>query len=46
MQDGPEPRALPARQEVHVHHHWHGVTAENFAAILADVNHADRERVD
>jgi len=31
-----EPRALPARQEVHLH--FHGVTAEDVAAILADVN--------
>jgi hypothetical protein len=34
MQDRPEPRALPARHEVHVHHHWHGVTAEDVAAII------------
>jgi hypothetical protein len=27
---------LPARQEVHPH--FHGVTAEDVAAILADVN--------
>ena len=45
----PEPRALPPRQEVHVHHHWHGVTAEDVAAIIAiiaRVNHGDRGRVD
>jgi hypothetical protein len=31
---------------VHVHHHWHGVTAGDVATILANVNHGDRERVD
>jgi hypothetical protein len=35
VQDGTEPRALPARQEIHVHHHWHGVSADEIAAILA-----------
>jgi len=32
-----------------VHHHWHGVTAEDVAAIIAiiaRVNHGDRGRVD
>jgi hypothetical protein len=24
----------PARSEVHIHHHWHGVTAEDVAAII------------
>jgi hypothetical protein len=33
VQDRPEPRALPARQEVHLH--FHGVTAEDVAEILA-----------
>jgi len=32
----PEPRALPARHEVHLH--FHGVDAEGMAEILADVN--------
>ena len=36
----PEPRALPARQEVHLH--FHGVDAEDVAAILANVNYEDR----
>jgi hypothetical protein len=35
VQDRPEPRALPARQEVHLH--FHGVDAEDVAAILRDV---------
>ena len=39
-QDRTQPRALPARQEVHLH--FHGVTAEDVAAILADVNYEDR----
>jgi hypothetical protein len=43
-QDRPEPRALPARPELHLH--FHGVTAEDVAAILADVNHDDHGRVD
>ena len=31
----PEPRtALGQAPEVHVHHHWHGVDAEDVAAIL------------
>jgi hypothetical protein len=34
VQGRPEPRALPPRQEVHVHHHWHGVSAEDVAAII------------
>jgi hypothetical protein len=46
VQGRAEPRALPARQEVHVHHHWHGVGAEDVAAVLARVNHGDRGRVD
>jgi hypothetical protein len=36
VQDRPEPRALPARQEMHLH--FHGVTAEDVAAILDGVN--------
>lgn len=44
VQDRPEPRALSARQEVHLH--FYGVTAEDVAAILARVNHEDREHVD
>jgi hypothetical protein len=36
VQDRPAPRALPARQEVHLH--FHGIDAEDVAAILADVN--------
>jgi hypothetical protein len=40
----PEPRALPARQEVHLH--FHGVTAEEVAEVLARVNHKDQKRVD
>jgi hypothetical protein len=34
MQDRPEPRALPARQELHLH--FHGVGAEDVAVIIAD----------
>jgi hypothetical protein len=34
-QGRPEPRALPARQEVHLH--FHGVSAEEVAAIVAGV---------
>ena len=31
----PEPRtALGHAPEVHVHHHWHGVSAEDVAAVL------------
>jgi hypothetical protein len=44
VQGRPEPRVLPARQEVHLH--FHGVTAEDVAAILARVNRDDRGRVD
>ena len=33
VQDRPEPRALPARADVHLH--FHGVSAEDIAAILA-----------
>jgi hypothetical protein len=36
VQDRPEPRALPARPEVHLH--FHRMTAEDVAAILARVN--------
>jgi hypothetical protein len=32
VQDRTEPRALPARQEVHLH--FHGVTAEDVAEII------------
>jgi hypothetical protein len=46
VQDRAEPRALPAPQEVHVHHHWHGVTAEDVAEILARDNRDGHERVD
>jgi hypothetical protein len=32
----PQRAALPpAAGQVHIHHHWHGVTAEDVAAILA-----------
>ena len=41
VQDRTEPRALPARQEVHLH--FDGVTADDVAAILARVNHDDPE---
>jgi hypothetical protein len=43
-QDRPEPRALPARPEVHLH--FHGVTAEDVAAIVAGVNHDGHGRVE
>jgi hypothetical protein len=36
VQDRPEPRPLPARPELHLH--FHGVSAEDVAAIVADVN--------
>jgi hypothetical protein len=36
MQGRAEPRALPARQELHLH--FHGVTAEDVAAIIARQN--------
>jgi hypothetical protein len=36
VQGRTEPWALPARPEVHLH--FHGVTAEDVAAILARVN--------
>ena len=36
VQDRTEPRALPARPEVHLH--FHRMTAEDVAAILARVN--------
>ena len=36
VQGRSEPRALPARPELHLH--FHGVSAEDMAAILADVN--------
>jgi hypothetical protein len=29
------PQAIGPAPEVHVHHHWHGVSAEDVAAILA-----------
>jgi len=29
-----------------VYLHFHGITAEDVAAILADVNHGDHEHVD
>jgi hypothetical protein len=32
----PQRRAIEARGQVHIHHHWHGVTAEDVAAILRD----------
>ena len=44
MQGRPEPPTLPARQEMHLH--FHGVTAEDVAAILNRVNHDGQERVD
>ena len=44
LPDRPEPRALPARQEVHLH--FHGITAADVAEVLARVNHGDRGRVD
>jgi hypothetical protein len=40
VQGRSQPRVLPARPEVHLH--FHGVTAEDVAAIVADVNHEDR----
>jgi hypothetical protein len=30
-----EPQTIEAPREVHVHHHWHGVSADEVAAILA-----------
>ena len=39
-------RHRAAQQEIHVHHRWHGVTAEDVSAILARVNHDGRGRVD
>jgi hypothetical protein len=33
-QDRTGPRALPPRQELHVHHHWHGVSAEQVAEVI------------
>jgi hypothetical protein len=44
VQGRSEPRALPARPEIHVHHHWHGVSAEGLSAILARVTHDDHGR--
>jgi len=41
LQDRPERRAPPARQEVHLH--FHRVSAKEVAAILADVNQEGRE---
>ena len=38
------PGALPAHPELHLH--FHGITAEDVAAILADVNRDCRGRVD
>jgi hypothetical protein len=39
IQTPPAPRPLPASRppaiEQHVHHHWHGVSAEDVAAIIA-----------
>ncbi len=32
------PPAIEQAPEVHVHHHWHGVSAEDVAAILRDGN--------
>ena len=42
----PRAAAAAAQQEIHVHHRWHGVTAEDVSAILARVNHDGRGRVD
>jgi len=42
VQDRIQPRELPARQEVHLH--FHGVTAQDVAAILARVNRDNRAR--
>jgi hypothetical protein len=39
VQGRSEPRALPARQEVHLH--FYGVSTEDVAAILAHVNRED-----
>jgi hypothetical protein len=36
-QDRPEPQALPARQEVHLH--FHGVSAADIAAALRQLPH-------
>jgi hypothetical protein len=44
VQDHPEARALPGRRELHLH--FHGITAEDVAEVLARVNHGDRWRVD
>lgn len=41
---GPQRPAIKAPREVHLH--FHGVTAEDVAAILARVNHQDHERAD
>jgi hypothetical protein len=30
----PQRRAIEAPGQVHIHHHWHGVTAEEVAAII------------
>jgi hypothetical protein len=38
----PQPPAIEALREVHLH--FHGVTAEDVAAIIARVNHEDRQR--
>jgi hypothetical protein len=43
VQDRPEPRPLPARQEIHVHHHWHGVTAEDVAVVLHQFPVSERD---
>jgi len=40
VHDHVEPRVLPGRQEVHLH--FHGISAEDVAEILADVNRHDR----
>jgi len=42
VQDRPEPRALPARQEVHLH--FHGVTPAEVAAIIAEHQRSGRAR--
>jgi hypothetical protein len=34
----PPPPAIEQAPEVHVHHHWHGVSAEDVAAIVRDGN--------
>jgi len=44
VRDRPEPRALPARQEVHLA--LPRRQAEDVPAILARVNHEDHGRVD